>query len=567
MTTFVFLLIGVLGQSQIDSTKLLTTGYFTNPVDHTMKLSGSFGELRTNHFHSGIDIKSKKGAVGDTIRAAADGYISRIKLMRGSYGKVLYIDHPNGYTTVYAHMQRFAPEVEAYIRTRQREAQSYEVDVYPSKDKLIFRQGQYLGHLGNTGRSYGPHLHFEIRNTKTEMPQNPYLHGIGPDDNKSPLLYAVAAQGFDRSLLPISSEVNYVNETKTKGTYGPTHTFKIPAWRAAMSIQAFDQMDGSSNKNGVYKLKMYVDDTLHFESIIDSVYWDETKYINSYIEYADKKEANRTMIRCYRQKANELQVYSNLKNNGFFKIFQNKARLVRFEAIDFYGNTSSYECKVLRSEMEAISDKTVSFSKVITYDKDYDFKLGVSHLLFPKGATDNTLLLKYDQEWSGNLVKLEIGKSSQPLFKRVQVTLPISHITPYLREKAVFVYSSGGSPTSFGGHIEGDSLTVNIDKLGKYELTIDTLGPEITPLEYKKNAQDRADFKFRLKDNFSTRGAAKDVQFNVYIDDIWTICYLKAMGDILTIPLEDVSKGDHKLFIIATDHSGNSTKWKGRFSK
>lgn len=565
ITLFVYMLMTSIGQCQIDSTLLLTHGYFINPVDHSLKLSGSFGELRSNHFHAGIDIKSKKGTVGDTIRAAAEGFISRIKIMRGSYGKVIYIDHPNGYTTVYAHMQRFSPEIEDYIKQRQREAQSYEVDVYPSKDKLVFHQGQYLGHLGNTGRSYGPHLHFEIRNTITETPQNPYLHGIGPNDTKHPLLFAVTAIGFDNSLISVGKETRYINQTNISGKYGPRHTYKTPAWRAAMAIQAFDQMDGSNNKNGVYQIKMYIDDTLHFHSIIDSISWDETKFINSYIDYSEKKLANRTLIRCYRQKGNLLQTYKTLKNNGFFRVFQNKKRLIRFEAIDFYGNVSSYECDIIRSPVEN-HKKQVTYTKKIEYDKLQKFKLGDCYFSFPKGATDNTLFLHYNQRWKDSLLEIDIGKPDQPLFKKVKIALPVKHISELMRSKATLVYCSDKTEISFGGNIKGDSIITSVDKLGTYQLVIDTIAPEITPLEYKTNAQGKSNFKFRMKDNYSTRGIAKEVHYAVYIDDIWTISELKAIGDILTIPLTHLTKGKHKIYIIATDHSGNINKWKSRFS-
>jgi len=553
--------------SQIDSTRLITDGYFISPVDHTMKLAGSFGELRSNHFHSGIDIKSKKGAEGDTIRCAADGYISRIKLQRGSYGKVVYIDHPNGFTTVYAHMQRFSPEIESYIRERQKAVESYEVELFPSADKFQLEQGQPIGHLGNTGRSYGPHLHFEIRNTVTEIPQNPYLHGIGPEDEKNPLLYAVSVQGMDRDLIEVSDETKYINLTKgNKEMYGPIHKFEVPAWRAAVSIQAFDLMDGAANKNGLYHLKMYVDDTLHYEMKMDSVGWDETKYINSFIEYEEKKVNTRTLIRCYKQKNNPLSLYRTIRNNGFFKVFKNKARKIRFEAIDFYGNRSISKCEVLRREQVPSDVRNTTFSKKIKYNQAYDFKLGVTHMSIPKGITDNTLLLEHSQgkNAEGELA-LRLGHSYQPLFDYMSLTLPLSSVPPDLRSKAVLVYISSKTPTSFGGTVIGDSLAVKVNKLGKFLLTTDETPPTITPLEYKKDASLRKDFKFRLKDNFNTRGAAKDITYDVYIDGVWTICPLKALGDLLTIPLEGIPSGDHFLQITATDHSGNSTNWKGSF--
>jgi len=152
------------------------------------------------------------------------------------------------------------------------------------------------------------------------------------------------------------------------------------------------------------------------------------------------------------------------------------------------------------------------------------------------------------------------------LFNKIEVKIPLKGIKPQLRDKAILVYNEGKKSTSFGGTIIEDSLVTKIDKLGNFSLDIDSLPPVITPLEYKKSAANRADFKFRLADNYNTRGSTRDIYYNVYIDDIWTVSPLKALGDILTVPLSQLNSGDHKIIITATDHSGNSTTWKGSFS-
>jgi len=547
--------------AQIDTARLITTGYFSPPVDHQMKLAGSFGELRSNHFHAGIDIKSKAGTEGDTIRSAAPGHVSRVKLQRGSYGKALYIDHPNGYTTVYAHLQKFSPQIEAYIRRRQRAAQSYELDVYLHPDSIQLDRGQFVGLLGNTGRSYGPHLHFEIRHTKSETPQNPYLHGIGPTDGKAPLLYAVKAEGMDVDLNPITSELIYLSG-KPGSSYGPAHHFKIPAWRAAMSIQSFDQMDGSSNSNGLYQLKMYVDDSLQFAMQLDSVHWDETKYINSFIDYTEKKANNRTLIRCYKQKSNRLTVYQQLRNNGFFKLYRDKPRHIRFEAIDLYGNTSSYECQVSRSE-EAIKPSSDSYQLMLQHDKSDSVKVGPYTLIFAAGSTDNKLPVQLTTTPN----EIQIGSKVQPIFKSFRISSSLSSIPTELRGKAVIVYTDSAPPTSFGGTISNDSLHTMADKLGKFSLVLDTVPPTIQPLEYKKNATGLRDFKFRLMDNFSTRGAARKMKYDVYIDGNWIAAELKVLGHVLTVPLSQIEGGSHQIKLTATDHSDNTATWTGTFSR
>ena len=548
--------------AQIDTSLYLTSEYFASPVDHQIKLSGSFGELRTNHFHAGIDIKSRTGSEGDTIRSAAPGHVSRVKLQRGSYGKALYIDHPNGYTTVYAHLQRFNPETEAYIRRRQRAAQSYELDVYLHPDSLTVDRGQYIGLLGNTGRSYGPHLHFEIRHTASETPQNPYLHGLGPADSSPPLLYAVQVEGMDSELRSIVQQSVSLQAT-APGSYGPSQHFKVPAWRAGLSIQSFDRMDGATNSNGLYELKMYLDDSLHFAMKLDSVDWDETRYINSFIDYREKKNNNRTMIRCYKQKGNALQVYDQLRNNGYFKLYKDKPRHIRFEARDFYGNLSTYECTVSRSEQE-LNSEPASYNLLLKHDIADTIKLGTHQLIFPVGSTDNLLPLKLTAD--DESYRLTIGSSDQPLFNKVTVTTSLTKIPPALVTKAVLIYTDTSTPISYGGYLSGQVLTSEIDKLGNYSIALDTVPPIIESLEYSKNARDRSDFKFRVRDNYSTRGNAKKMTYSIYIDGVWVAAELKDLGHVLSIPLEGVYTGQHILKIIATDHSGNTATWSGTFS-
>ena len=145
--------------------------YFQSPLEIPLILSGTFAELRSNHFHSGLDIKTQQQS-GLKVMAAASGFVSRIKVSHFGYGKALYITHPNGYTTVYAHLQNFNPEIDAYIKHRQYKNESYEIELFPKAGELLVNNGDIVAYSGNTGGSGGPHLHFEIRN-KQEHPMNP----------------------------------------------------------------------------------------------------------------------------------------------------------------------------------------------------------------------------------------------------------------------------------------------------------------------------------------------------------------------------------------------------------
>lgn len=535
---------------------------FISPVDHDMRLAGSFGELRANHFHAGIDIKSKTGEEGDIIRAVADGFVSRIKIQRGGYGQVLYLDHPNGFTSVYAHLREFADTLQPYVLDKQFENRSYEIDIYPEPNKFTFRQGEEIGLMGNTGRSYGPHLHFEIRKTDTEIPENPYLHGLGPDDTRPPLLYAIEAHGLNNEHQKIWSTVRSINAQK-EIVANPTTTFEVPAWRAGFAIQTFDLMDGASNKNGIYTIEMFVDDSLHFSHKMDRVGFDVSGYINSHIDYESKQNDNRTLTKCYVSPGNKLAFYPTLTNHGEIKLYKEKPRKVDFVIKDFKGNTSTYSCFVKRRDAKEGEIKTKTFQKYLKHGEMTNFKLGSCRFVFPENALDKNTFITYDESLADGLISFQINTSADPLFSYPGVSVPLVGVDSNYYNKVVLVHKG---KTSYGGHVENDSLRVRIGQFGEFSVKIDTIPPTIEVGSFLKNAKGKPFFRFAIYDNFETRGFAQDVKYDVFIDGEWVIASLKAIGNVLIIPLDDIPSGEHTLKIRVEDHCKNVNIWERNFT-
>ncbi|MEE9439677.1 MAG: M23 family metallopeptidase [Saprospiraceae bacterium] len=544
-----------------DSTAIFTTEKFISPVDHTIKLAGSFGEIRTNHFHGGIDIKSRTGEEGDTIKASMSGFISRIKIQSGGYGKVLYITHPNGYTTVYAHLQNFVDTVQQYINQKQIESQSYEIDVYPGADKYKVRQGQAIGFMGNTGRSYGPHLHFEIRSSIEEIPQNPYLFGIGPDDNKAPSLYNIDIHGLDNMQHKIWSKTQRTSTVK-KGNLNVVNTIEVPAWRAGIAIQAIDLMNGAKNKNGVYAIQMFVDDTLYYSHIMNEVGFDVTKYINSHIDYQQKKKAKRTLIKCYKALGNKLEFYPTLVNNGEIKLFKNKPRRVHIVLKDFYENTTEYSINLLRRDAKEGELQQFSFEKHLKFDSPATFKLGSCQFDFPAFSLDKDGYISYSENNSDGLLSFKINEEYDPLFNYPTVSLPLSGIPDSLLSKVILINEKD---QSYGGQHRRDSLIVRFGVFGNYKISIDTIPPIIDVKSFLSKAKSKPFFRFEIRDNVEAKGFAKDIIYDVYIDGEWVIAPLKALDNTLIVPLHNIKSGNHHIKIRVEDHSHNVTIWERDF--
>ncbi len=544
----------------IGQDSLLVNEEFISPVDHKIRLAGSFGELRSNHFHAGIDIKSSRGEEGDTIRSSATGHVSRIKIQRGGYGQVLYLDHPNGFTTVYAHLQQFAPKLKDFITDRQISNKSYELDIYPQKGDFTFRQGEPIGIMGNTGRSYGPHLHFEIRKTDTEIPENPYLHEIGPEDDKSPLLYAVEAHGLNDQHMKIWST--------SKSTSGQKSTskipvFEVPAWRAGMAIQTFDLMNGASNKNGIYSIEMKVDDSIHYSHVMDRVGFHHSKFINSHIDFAEKKSNNRTLTKCYLSPGNQLEFYPKVVNSGEIKLYKDKKRKVEISIKDYMGNTTEYNCYLQRREAKEGEILQPVFQKYLKQGQAEKFALGSCTFYFPANALDKNTYLSYKEESIESGLKFKLNDKSTPLFSYPVVSIPVRGISDTsLYSKTILVYDK---KSSYGGHVENDSLRVRIGAFGEYSVEIDTIPPTIDVGSFLKNAVGKPYFRFAIYDNYEASGYSNDIKYDVYIDGEWTIASLKALGNVLIVPLQNVECGNHTIKIRVEDAVGNVNLWEREF--
>ncbi len=266
---------------------------FISPVRIPLALSANFGELRTDHFHSGLDIKTQ-GVTGKEVVAASSGYVYRISISPGGFGRALYLRHPSGYSTVYGHLDKFTPELEDYVISRQYEEKSFMVTLWPPKDRFQFEQGDVIAYSGNSGSSSGPHLHYEIRKSDEEVPVNPLLFEFGVDDNIKPVIEnLVIYPAGKNTLINNQNRLLKLNVTGGNGNYGISSQNEISvSGPAGFGFKAYDLLNNSYNKCSVYSIQLKIDSIPVFNYIMDAFSFNESRYVNSHIDYETLQREN-----------------------------------------------------------------------------------------------------------------------------------------------------------------------------------------------------------------------------------------------------------------------------------
>ena len=278
---------------------------YINPLDFRLLLSGTFGELRGNHFHAGIDFKTK-GVEGQNIYAIADGFVSRIKVSSYGYGKALYINHPDGKTSVYAHLKEFSEKIDTIVKKEHYKREKFEINIFPKPNSINVSQGEIIALSGNSGSSQGAHLHFEIRDTKTEHPLDPLDFGFKVKDNISPILKELKIFDIDNNKL---SKTYKIKKTKDKYYVGDT---LYSNEKTSLGIYTFDQSNDAYNRNGVNSIKLFLDSNLIYHFELDKLDFSKNKYINAHIDYEEKVLSKKKFHKCFRLPNNSLKNYKTI---------------------------------------------------------------------------------------------------------------------------------------------------------------------------------------------------------------------------------------------------------------
>jgi murein DD-endopeptidase MepM/ murein hydrolase activator NlpD len=536
--------------------------YFRSPMDIPLQLSGNFGELRPNHFHSGFDFKTQK-IEGFKVYATADGYVSRIKISETGYGKAIYITHPNGYTTVYGHLQSGYGEIESYIKKEQYNAKSYEIDIYLKPIDLLVKKGDVIAISGNTGGSDGPHLHFEIRDTESEKIINPMYFGFDSviTDDKRPSISSLWVYPLNEDAIVNQSKRPFsVNiSLQPDGSYIAEKILATGAIGFGITTVDFDNV--SWNANGVFKVQTFLNGKSSFKYQFDTFSFDETRYVNALIDYKKYKDIGQRVQKLFMINPYPLSIIHSDDNHGIINLSPTITQAYRIEVSDYQENVVKIYVPIEYSARTVkISDETKIAKYLLKAKKDNIFALDNVTVTIPA----NTFLVDFAMNFDVKKGVLQLHEDTVPAFRNFQITFEDSIASDNDREKMFIGAINDKKIYYINTKRYKNSFTIYTKYLGNYKLVKDTIGPKI---KIDKSIEDKwiskqAELHFSISDDVSGIKS-----YNGYLNEKWILLEYEPKTKKLIHRFADgiVAEGKNDLKILVTDNVGNSTIFETHF--
>lgn len=535
---------------------------FRQPLDiMPPALAGSFGEIRGNHFHSGIDFRTNQRE-GYPVYAVADGYISRLRVQNSGFGQALYINHPNGYTTVYGHLQRFAPKIATIVKNLEYEKKTFELDEFPDAALIPVRKGEIIAWSGNRGSSGGPHLHFEIRDTKTEETINPQFFGINIPDNIPPVIHGLYAYRLNGQVFNESISKQAIAISGANGNYKTLAPINLTG-EVGFGIVVTDRHNGLSGTNGVYSIQLEVDGKMVYTSALERFAFENSKAINSHIDYPTYLNTKRSIQKSFVDPGNPLKIYSGLINSGRINFNDGALHQVRYIVTDSKGNSSTLPFTV-NAGSAPTAVPTIPAGIIYPYNKLNEFNADGVKAIFKQGTLYNDLNFTYKRlpKPAGNAFSAmhQIHNRYTPLHIGFDLWIKADDLPEDLRSKALIV-SSGGS--SQGGYFEDGYIKASPRNFGSYYISTDTTPPRIIPVNIVngKNMSSLSKMIFKISDNLSGIKS-----FDGYIDGKWVLMEFDTKTATLWHSFDErTAAGKHSLSLVVTDMKDNVRRYEISF--
>ncbi len=547
-----FLAVSLMAQEQFPK--------YGSPLDIPIYLSATFGELRPNHLHAGLDIKTQ-GVEGKKVYAVADGYISRIGVSPYGYGNVLYITHYDGYTSVYAHLQRFSGEIARYVKQYQYKHKKFTSQIYPEPDKFPIKKGDLIAYSGNSGGSGGPHLHFEIRHTVSEKPVNPMYFGYKIEDNVRPLIQGVAVYPLgEESTLEGGIKPMYFSVTGgEKGLYRiKDREFVHANGEISFGISTYDQVGTSTNKNGPYLYELYLDDRLAFQVEADSFSYSEPRYVNSLLDYRHYKQKKTSYVRTETDPFNKLHMIE--VRDGKILVEEGDTVNVCFKISDYAGNSSRIKFKLVgtapveverpmhrRSEYLVKADGTLNSSITIE-----DFNVSME-----RGTLFRDEWIQTGQrDEKGCCSRIyRFGNEEMTTFKQFTIRIRPNEEWADHPKKYIAYIDNSGKVSSLGGKMKNGFMEVETRSMGEFTIKIDSVAPSVKASNFKdgQTVSTLKSLRFKISDDMTGIET-----YDIYLDDVWVLGQYDAKNALLYYEIDEkMKKGTNNVKVVVTDGVGN----------
>ena len=546
---------------------------FISPLKIPLTLSASFGELRADHFHSGIDIQTQ-GVTGKEVVAADDGYVYLLLVSPVGYGRAIFIRHPSGYSTVYGHLDRYAPEIEEYVKAKQYENKSFAVTIYPPENKFHVTKGETIGYSGNSGGSSGPHLHFEVRKSDGEKPVNPLLFNLGIEDNLKPVIERLAI--YPASVYTTINGRNgnlYLNLTGADGNYAlPANTELRINGTAGFGISSYDNMNNTASRFGINSIELQIDSVPWFTYDISEFSFYETRFIDAHIDYEAAQRNNIEIEKTFVLPNDKLSLYKNFMNNGLYDFNDNKNHSVKIIIKDGSNNKSvlSFNVKPALPGItlpNGINDSTII---IMPYEKSNLFISEGVRVNIPAGALYDTLRFRYSKSaGKGKFLSgiYHIHNRFTPLQKAYSLSVRPDSIPPGKASKLLIVQLDENKRLSAaGGVFSNGYITADLLSFGNYAVSLDTIPPVISAngLTPGIDLSEKKEIRIKITDDLSGIKA-----YTGMIDGKWALFEYDPRYDLLVYKFdpERITKGGkHKLYLKVTDNCENSSIYKCDFT-
>lgn len=530
-----------------------TSSKWVAPLDIPIQLSGTFGEFRNNHFHAGLDIRTQ-GRQGLSVKSVRSGWVRRVRISVSGYGKALYIDHPDGTTSVYAHLKKFAPKIEAYVKEKQYQKESFTIQLFPKINELPIEAGEIIAYSGNTGGSYGPHLHFEMRETKGQLPINAMRYPLDIEDTLRPQI-----QNFYlyNSISPFGSRKEYPLLRKNDSVY--TTAGISASGKVNVGVRLFDRQNRSYNKNGIYSASVRLNGIEYFSYQMDRMSFTDAKYINVMIDYPELAKSKRRIQRLVAHPEQKLSFLKNLTGSGELEIESGKSYQLLVEIKDYQQNTTKVEAYLTGSSDQIKQDTPIEYSLEPSKDYLYDFE--DKSVYFPKESFFDPVVLKVENRGD----TLQVGRNEYPLRNAYEVKYKIPEADSLALAQSFLAFINRKGGTDFftanrkEGFWQGKSKT-----LGSYVSSRDSVAPNIKAVNFKSGQwlSNYSFLRFKISDDYS--GLKK---FRGEINGRWILLEHEPKNNSLIYDFGDLEFEEalHELTIEAEDQVGNKTVFKRDF--